>query len=189
MKKEIAPAPENKTQVLDEYNVEPLFYKVAEHINAARQALKRTVDTEMVKAYWLIGRDIVEEEQKGSSRADYGAHLLKSLSERLTQKYKKGFSISTLRDARQFYLIYSEYSPIHHAVRGESKKFSANLGWVHYRSLMRVNRIEARKFYEIEAEKNGWSGRELERQIGSLLYDRLAKSKDKEGLLKLSLLC
>ncbi len=102
-------------------------------------------------------------------------------------QYKKGFSVSTLRDIRQFYLTYSDYSPIHHALRGESKQsFSPNLGWIHYRALMRVSRKEARQFYEIELEKNHWSGRELERQIGSLLFDRLAKSKDKKGLLKLA---
>ncbi len=175
-----------KTEILDPKNVDALYSKVTSHIDQARVNVQRTVDTEMVKAYWLIGRDIVEEEQQGKSRADYGSYLLKALSDRLAQQYKKGFSVSTLRDIRQFYLTYFDYPPIHHAVRGESKQFSPNLGWIHYRALMRISRQEARQFYEIEAEKNHWSGRELERQIGSLLFDRLSKSKDKEGLLRLS---
>ncbi|MCK4870351.1 MAG: DUF1016 family protein [Gammaproteobacteria bacterium] len=140
----------------------------------------------MVRVYWLIGRDIVEEEQQGRARADYGTYLLQVLSELLTKRYKKGFSVSTLRDIRQFYLTYSDRLSIHHAVRGELIEISFSLGWIHYRALMRVSRQEARQFYEIEAEKNNWSGRELERQIGSLLFERLAKSKDKEGLLQLA---
>ena len=95
--------------------------------------------------------------------------------------------MSTLKDIRQFYLVYPDLE-ISHALRGQSTQehISANLGWTHYRALMRVDRKEARRFYEIEAEKNYWSGRQLERQINTLLYDRLAKSKDKEGLLKLA---
>jgi hypothetical protein len=108
----------------------------------------------MVKAYWFIGREIVEEEQLGKQKAEYGSFLLDELSERLMKKYGQGFSISTLRDMRQFYLTYPDIE-IHHAVRGESDKgFKLNLGWIHYRALMRVHNSEARSFYEIEAEKN-----------------------------------
>lgn len=96
----------------------------------------------------------------------------------------RGFGVSTLRDIRQFYLSYPNLL-IHHAVRGKSK-INHNLGWIHYRTLMRVHQSEARSFYEIEAEKNKWSGRELERQVNSLLFERLAKSKDKKGLMKLA---
>lgn len=99
--------------------LEVLYEKAVSHINKARETVQRTVDTEMVKAYWLIGQDIVEEEQEGKSQAEYGSKLLTSLSKRLNQKYKKGFSVSTLRDAIQFYLAFS-YRAIHHAVRGES---------------------------------------------------------------------
>lgn len=89
------------------------------------------------------------------------------------QKYAKVFNVSTLKNIRQFYLTYRDYDPIRHAVRGELEKgFSGKLGWIHYRALMRVDRPEARVFYEIEAEQNKWSGRELERQIGSLLFDQ-----------------
>ena len=164
-----------------------LYVRVSSHIEHARVNVNKTVDTEMVRAYWLIGRDIVEEEQRGRKRAEYGSFLLKSLSILLTNKYGRGFSISTLRDVRQFYLIYHDYEPIHHAMRGESKKqLSSNLGWIHYRALMRIERQGVRRFYEVETEKNNWSGRELERQINSLLFERLAKSKDKSGLLRLA---
>lgn len=164
-----------------------LYLKISSHIESAKNSIQRTIDTEMVKAYWLVGRDIFKEEQHGKIRADYGSYILKELSKKLTRTLGKGFSLSTLKDMRQFYLTYQDRQ-IGHAVRGQSKlrQFSPNLGWIHYRSLMRVDRSEARKFYEIEAAKNHWSGRELERQIDSLLYDRLAKSKDKKGLLQLA---
>lgn len=173
----------NTTLILQ---IDNLFQKISHHIDSARNNIVRSVDSEMVQAYWHIGRDIVEEEQNGQQRAQYGKQLLQELSKKLTLKYGKGFSVSTLRDIRQFYIVYSS-SPIHHAVRGELVNyFNSKLGWIHYRALMRVDRPEARSFYEIEAIKNNWNGRELERQINSLLYDRLAKSKDKEGLLQLA---
>jgi predicted nuclease of restriction endonuclease-like (RecB) superfamily len=159
---------------IDAKNIDVLYQKVSAYIDQARQIIHRTIDTEMVKAYWCIGRDIFVEEQRGKKRAEYGRFLLNELSERLTQKYGRGFSSSTLRDIRLFYQTYLEH------------EFKPNLGWIHYRALMRVHTLEARSFYEIEAEKNCWSGRELERQIDSLLFERLAKSRDKKGLLRLA---
>jgi predicted nuclease of restriction endonuclease-like (RecB) superfamily len=166
---------------------ENLSLKASEHIEVARVRVQRSVNSEMVRAYWLIGRDIVEAEQNGQARATYGSYLLQTLARFLTNKYGRGFSLSTLKDVRQFYLAYPDLR-ISHALRGESgdSEFSLNLGWIHYRALMRVERKEARQFYTIEAEKNCWSGRELERQINSLLFDRIAKSKDKIGLLNLA---
>lgn len=177
-----------KTLSSDKKKFDSLFSKVSNHIDHARETVLRTVDSEMVRAYWLIGYEIVKEEQKGKEKAEYGSYLIEELSNRLNKKYTKGFGVSTLKDIRQFYITYSDYSPIGHAVRGRSKQkqFSQNLGWIHYRALMRINRPEARQFYTIEAERNNWSGRELERQIASLLFDRLSKSKDKNGLLKLA---
>lgn len=167
--------------------IDTLYQKVSTHIENARRDVQRSIDTEMVKAYWFIGRDIIEEEQQGEKRAKYGSALLEALSARLTQTYTKGFGVSTLRDIRQFYLTYQDYNPIHHALRGESEKtLHSNLGWVHYRALMRIKRLEARSFYEIETIKNNWAGRELERQIHSFLFERLLKSKDKAGLLRLA---
>src|SRR3989338_4720823 len=180
---------QKQNHLVEPPRIEQLYQRISGHIDDAKRAVQHSVDTEMVKAYWLIGRDIVQEEQHGKKRAQYGSFLLSELSIRLTQKYARGFGVSTLRDIRQFYLTYADYEPIHHAVRGESQKcFGPNLGWVHYRALMRVDRQEARAFYEIEAEENKWSGRELERQIGSLLFDRLRLSKDKKGMNPLMLL-
>lgn len=167
---------------------EKLFNKISRLIDDARQNIHRSVDSEMVRTYWLIGHDIVEVDQRGEIKAKYGTYLINNVSKKLTQKHGRGFSVSTLRDSRQFYLVYQDFSPIHHALRGEleAQKLSLNLGWIHYRALMRVNRVEARAFYEREAINNSWTGRELERQINSLLFDRLAKSKDKAGLLQLA---
>lgn len=179
-----------KKNELDSKNksIDALYTKITSHIDRARSNVQRTVDTEMVKTYWSIGKEIIEEEQKGAHRADYATYLIKELSIRLNKLYRTGFGISTLKDIRQFYLTYSGTDKtIGHAVRGQSfPSFNPNLGWIHYRALMRVSRKEARQFYEVEAIKNRWSGRELERQIGSLLFDRLAKSKDKKGLLRLA---
>jgi predicted nuclease of restriction endonuclease-like (RecB) superfamily len=150
-----------------------LYQKASAYIDQARKTIHQTIDTEMVKAYWRIGRDIVEEEQLGKKRAEYGIFLLRGLSEMLTKNYGRGFSGSTLRDIRLFYQTYPH-------------EFNPTLGWIHYRALMRVYSPEARNFYEIEAKKNCWSGRELERQINSLLFERLAKSKDKKGLMRLA---
>lgn len=173
----------NTTLVLQ---IDELFQKVTKHIDSAHNNIIRSIDSEMVQAYWHIGHDIVEEEQNGQQRAQYGKQLLQELSKKLTLKYGKGFSVTTLKDIRQFYKTYSAIS-IRHAVRGELiDSFNPKLSWTHYRALMRVDRPEARSFYEIEAAANNWSGRELERQINSLLFDRLAKSKDKQGLLELA---
>jgi predicted nuclease of restriction endonuclease-like (RecB) superfamily len=187
----------------DQTNIDQLFASASHHIETARKQVRRSIDQEMVKAYFLIGRDVVEEAQQGQARARYGNFILQALSKALSQKYGRGFSVSTLKDIRQFYLTYKDYS-ISHALRGElvnpptsmnpkkledataDKMLSTELSWIHYRSLMRISRVEARRFYEIEAIKNNWSGRELERQIGSLLFDRLSKAKDKDGLLELA---
>ncbi|MCC8419308.1 MAG: PDDEXK nuclease domain-containing protein, partial [Rickettsia endosymbiont of Glossina mortisans submortisans] len=120
-------------------------------------------------------------------RAEYGSFLLQALSQRLTQQYGRGFSITTLKDIRKFYLVYSDLDEKRHALRDVfAVNFNPKLSWIHYRTLMRISRTEARQFYEIEAINNNWSGRELERQVNSLLFDRLLKSKDKQGLLELS---
>ena len=189
----------------------PLYGRVREILDAARLNIARTVNTTQVVANWLIGREIVEEEQRGKKRADYGQQLVEQLSEALTAAYGRGWSVQNLFYMRQFYLSYPHLLPeggifhatggeftqdaILHAVRGESAaglvpsapgQLNPNLSWTHYRTLLKVSRTEARAFYEIEAARNNWSARELERQIGSLLFDRLAKSKDKKGLMRLA---
>jgi predicted nuclease of restriction endonuclease-like (RecB) superfamily len=163
--------------------LDAIYKNIASYIHTARNNVLQTVNIEIVKAYWLIGKDIVEEEQAGKQRAEYGSFLLKEISLRLTKEFGQGFGRSTLADIRKFYLAYQKV----HAVRGQSEKqeFMPRLSWTHYRSLMRESRKEVREFYETESIKNCWSSRELERQMGSLLFDRLAKSKDKKGLMKL----
>ena len=160
-----------------------------------------------VLSNWLIGYAIVEAEQQGQQRAEYGDKSVQNLSAQLTQEFGKGYSHSTLKLMRQFYLSLPRLIPpdqISYALRSQFTsvpeltslstpnpswqpgELHPNLSWTHYRTLMRVNRSEARSFYEIESLKNNWSARELERQINSLLFERLAKSLDQEGVLKLA---
>ncbi len=186
----------------------PLYGRVREILEAARTHVARTVNTTQVTANWLIGREMVEEEQRGKRRADYGRQLVEQLSSELTATYGKGWSPQNLFYMKQFYLAYPGLVPaesflhavrgetvaaaIVHAVRGETTAvwkpgvLNPHLAWTHYRTLLRVDRSEARDFYEIEAIRHAWSARELERQINSLLFDRLAKSRDKKGLMRLA---
>jgi predicted nuclease of restriction endonuclease-like (RecB) superfamily len=152
-----------------------VYDRIRKIIENARGNIARAINTEMVVAYWHIGREIVEEEQRGKPRADYGEAILKKLSDRLTADFGKGFDESNLRNIRSFYLSYPKRDALRH-------EFS----WTHYRILMRVDNLQARSFYEVESVKNNWSARELERQKGSLLFERLALSKDKQGLMKLA---
>jgi len=180
----------SSTSNIKDKHLDALYQRISGHLHIARSNVLQTIDNEMVKTYWLIGRDIVEEEQHGASRAKYGQELIKSLSLRLTSEFGKGYGVSSLADMKKFYLSYPQENQdeIFHALRGKSSdpQFTQNLGWTHYRSLMRITREDARAFYEIEASKNRWSSRQLDRQIGSLLFDRLAKSKDRKGLLRLA---
>lgn len=152
-----------------------IYKRIREIIESSRNNIARAVNSEMVKAYWLIGKEIIEEEQRGQHRANYGEKLLSSLSVKLTRDFGEGFKSNNLWSIRKFYLTY----PILYALR-------TKLTWTHYRILMRIERPKARKFYEVECIKNNWSARELERQKGSLLFERLALSKDKKAVLKLS---
>ena len=174
---------------LQNHRIEDLYNKVANHLYSAKQHILRSICVEQVTAYWLIGRDIVEEEQQGKSRSEYGKRLIQEISNRLIKDFGKGFGVGTIKNIRQFYLTYPEGNNISYAVRSQSAvipKFDENLSWTHYRLLMRINQPEARAFYEIEASHNRWSSRELERQINSLLFERLAKSQDKKGLMRLA---
>jgi len=144
----------------------------------------------MVEAYWKIGRRIVKEEQGGKGRAEYGAYLIKELSRNLGEEFGRGFSVANLKYFRQFYVVYSNRSPkIRHKACGvlddlslavEKSEvlqgFSPLLSWSHYRTLSKVEHKNERLFYEIEAEKEGWSVPVLERQIHSFLFARLLKS-------------
>lgn len=190
-----------------------LFQRVVTILDNARDKVVRAVNGEMIIAYWLIGREIVEALQGGDERAEYGQRLIEDLSFRLTQSYGQGYSTSNLRYFRSFYLIYPNRRPeIRHTVCGEFgsvanhpetigisrdlglaanaaatiQGFSAKLSWSHYRELMKVEHASARSFYEIEAEKEGWSVRHLQRQIHTHLFLRLLKSRDKDGVMALA---
>lgn len=140
---------------------------IGQIIEEARRSLYRTANTTMVKAYWHIGRTIVEEEQSGSDRAEYGKELIKQLAEQLTKKYGKSFSERNLWYIKQFYQQWT----ILNAVRSE-------LSWTHYRLLLKVENEQARLFYVQEAIACNWSTRTLERQIGNLYYERMLMSQN-----------
>ena len=146
------PKKDNFPEVVGQKSVDLLYSRITARIDSARQSIQRSVNVEMIKAYWYIGRDIVEEEQSGKYRAEYGKGVLKQLSSKLQEKYKRGFGVDTLTHARKFYTIYQWVS-----VSGEKSdaarpklqepEFNNNLSWTHYRALMRVKREEARMFY------------------------------------------
>jgi len=152
-------------------NISTLFVDVRLVVEHAKGQVKQTVNSAMVHAYWNIGRLIVEHEQKGSSRAKYGQTQLKQLSKQLSNEFGKGFDASNLRNMRQFYLVF----PICDAL-------SHKLSWTHYRKLIRIDNEQARRWYMAEAINENWSVRALERQIGTLYYERLLSSKDKTSV-------
>ncbi len=148
-------------------------------LEAARQQVVQVVNHTMVLTYFEIGRMIVEDEQQGQERAAYGKQVLKELSQKLTQQFGKGFSVENLDRMRYFYKSYS--------VKISSTVLTKfTLSWSHYLLLMRIHNEEERSFYEIEANSNGWSLRELERQFNSALYERLALSRDKAAIKELA---
>lgn len=159
-------------------NTENLYKNILNLLKNSREQVLRTVNSAMVKTYFEIGRLIVEDEQKGFERAEYGKETLKNLSVRLTKEFGKGFSQRNLEQMRQFYLVYS----ISQTVSAEFK-----LSWSHYLVLMRMENLNERNFYEIEAINNNWSLRELKRQFDSALYERLILSKEKEKVKELAL--
>ena len=148
-----------------------LYNKTASILEESRKFVASTVNTAMVQTYFEIGRLIVEEEQHGNIRAEYGKETLKKLSEKLTANYGKGFSVTNLKQMRDFYLTYQIRQTV-------SDQFT--LSYSHYLFLMRIDNPGERKFYEIEATSSNWSLRELKRQFDSALYERLSLSKDKE---------
>jgi predicted nuclease of restriction endonuclease-like (RecB) superfamily len=149
----------------------PLLGSLRQLITDSRQQVLRAVDAVQVQTYWHIGRYIVEFEQGGASRAAYGQRLLPQLGQALAAEFGRGFDASNLRYMRLFYQAF----PIRDALRHE-------LSWTHYRLLLRVDSAQARQWYVQEAVAQNWSTRVLERQIGSLYYDRLLLSQDKAAV-------
>jgi predicted nuclease of restriction endonuclease-like (RecB) superfamily len=195
---------DNKKFSLTPQSDETDFYKqVASLLAAARQYAKRQLDNTIVAAYYEIGRMIVEREQRGQKRAQYGAKLIKGLSDYLTGQYGRGFSIVNLKSIRKFYQIYSPsigQSPTAlsekseslisvlegNAQKGQFPSAQFKLSWTHYQILMRIENETARRFYEIETVSQQWSVRQLQRQVGSSLYERLALSRNKNKIMTLA---
>ena len=156
-----------------------IYQEIHDLLHKARQNIISNINSTMTKTYFLIGKRIVEEEQNGNKRAEYGKKLMKTLSEKLTKEFGKGFSETNLEQMRKFFKVYGIPQTL-------SEEFQFNLSWSHYLILMRIENINARNFYEIEAFENNWSLRELKRQVNSSLYERLVLSKDKEKVKELS---
>ena len=155
-----------------------VYEEIYQLLSRARQNIISNVNSTMTKTYFLIGKRIVEEEQNGNKRAEYGKNLIKTLSEKLTKEFGKGFSQRNLEQMRAFYSRYSNSQTL-------SAEFK--LSWSHYLILMRIEDLNARNFYEVEAIENNWSLRELKRQVNSALYERLVLSKDKTEVKELAL--
>lgn len=175
-----------------------IYNDIKQVIDDARSRSFRAVNFLIVEAYWNIGKIIVEEEQKGKKRADYGRFLITELSDRLTKDFGNGFSENNLWYMRQFYITF----PIVHALSGEfpasiiqTERYKSidlknylrkELSWTHYRILLKLEKEEARLFYMNEAANSNWSTRELDRQINSLLFERLSLSKNKKAVLRMA---
>jgi len=180
-----------------ERNTQPDFYnKIVNLLKEARKSVVQTVNKTMVITYFEIGKMIVEEEQKGKIRAEYGKKLIKELSKKLSRDFGKGFSIRNLEQMRKFYLVYGKQIENEQVkktqtlsaelIKSENKSPQFNLSWSHYLFLMSLDDIKERNFYEIESYNNNWSLRELRRQYDTALYQRLVLSRDKKGVKKLS---
>lgn len=184
-----------------------LYQRIRDLVVAARQTVARGIDLVQVRTNFEIGRHIVEHEQQGKNRADYGKELLTSLADRLTREFGKGFARSNIAYMRSFYLAYASRAQICQTASGQlpgwgtaadsesfqivqtlsaksSRPFS--LSWSHYVFLLGIKNPDERSFYEIEASSESWTLRELKRQFDSGLYERLALSRDKEGIRKLA---
>ena len=153
-------------------SMQSLVGEIKQIINDARAHAIRSVDFCRVQMYWAIGQRIVEKEQQGRERADYGTYLIKRLAQEIEPEYGSGFGERQLKFCRQFYKTY----PNGNALRSQ-------LNWSQYRMLIQIPDPDKREYYELEAVNEGWTGRQLERQINSMLYERLLLSNDKESVL------
>ena len=173
------------TKALKPQNYSRLIADLAALIEQGRGLVVRYVNTALVATYWLIGRRIVEHEQKGKHRAEYGEQLLEKISMDLATRFGRGFSVQNLRNMRTFYKLF----PIRQTLSGEFTEIpkallkTFSLSWSHYSLLMRVDEPEKRAFYETACKEGNWSVRQLDRQIHSLLYDRTPPSKRKKAVI------
>lgn len=155
-----------------------IYQEIKELLYSAKNRVYQTINTTMTETYFQIGKRIVDEEQGGETRAEYGKSLLKLLSVQLINEFGKGFSVDNLENMRRFYLAFQKSETV-------SRKFE--LSWSHYIFLTRIENIDERNFYEIESIENSWSLRELKRQFDSGLFERLKLSSDKQKVKELSL--
>ena len=182
-----------------------LAEKIEVLVTEARKKVASVANTAQVYTYYEIGRYIIEDEQGGKVRAEYGKGVLKRVSERLTERLGKGWSVENLTSMRKFYVLYSEIVTTGYEIQSQEIRTSGleiststensnqwlrnqrfTLPWSHYLILTHVKDSDARRFYEIEAFKQQWSKRQLQRQIGSGLYERLALSRDKDEVMRLA---
>jgi predicted nuclease of restriction endonuclease-like (RecB) superfamily len=190
----------------DKEKVESIYRRIREILESARSGAYRAVNFAMVQAYWHIGRVVVEEEQRGKVKAEYGEYLLLNLSKRLTADFGKGFDTSNLRYMRLFYLAFGNMNAVRpqspsqeicdavrhisprkgrsHAVRDELPVVRPELSWTHYRLLLKVDKPDVRCFYIEECIAGNWSTRQLERQINTFYYERILSSRDKKTVRK-----
>lgn len=149
--------------------------EIKQILSQARQKAYQAVNSAMVEAYWKIGERIVQEEQNGQSRAEYGKEIIKNLSAELTAEFGKGFTERNLRNFRQFYIEFTDLNIW--------KSVISKLTWTHFQRVLKVSNPQARHYYLTESAENGWSVRTLDRNISTLYYDRLLASQDK-GLVE-----
>jgi len=162
-------------KIVKENSYSKLLTDIGDLLTRGRKSAEQRINTILVETYWRIGYRIVEFEQKGHEKAEYGSNLLTQLSKDLKLKYGKGFSKSNIYLMRLFYLKYEKFQTV-----------SGKLGWSKYCELLAIDDDLARSFYEKQCINENWSVRELKRQINSSLFERVALSKDKKGVLKLA---
>jgi predicted nuclease of restriction endonuclease-like (RecB) superfamily len=153
-------------------NYEKLLSDIRSLLEEGRKKAVTQINNIIVNTYWSVGKQIVEFEQKGNARAEYGQNILEKLSIDLTKHHGPGFNLTNLKYMRQFYSIYRKS----HALRDK-------LSWTHYRTLIKLDSNEKRVFYENECINGRWSSRELERQINSMLYERVSLSRKKQDVI------
>ena len=185
----------------DTPQVNDLYHKISVLIEQSHARIVTAINTAEVYTKYAIGQYIVEDEQQGQSRAQYGKQVLQDLSDRLTERFGKGWTVETLTLCRKLFLTYTpidlnlvntvyeipETEEKQQLIKKQSYQPQFSLSWSHYLILMRIKNADERKFYEIESQKQNWSVRQLQRQYHSSLYERLALSRDKEEIMRLSI--
>ena len=165
----------NNVTLINNSNYSDLLHNIGGELERGRKQVVAAVNSAMVETYWHIGQHIVEYEQKGNEKAEYGSLLLKQLCRDLTDRYGNGFSISNVYRMRDFYIKYPIFATL-----------SRKLNWSHYVELLKIDDPLERSFYEKQAELEQWGVRELKRQMKSMLFHRLALSTDKDEVMRLS---